>query len=383
MTEGNDNPPGWNSKLRKGPSRRKDEWATNEEVQTAWDRHVAKRGAKNTQRNLILYAGVFLRSFEDLVTNLERDDIEAFVARIGTKCAKLMNGIKPQCLAKMPLASCPVLMGITPYSTCPRYQPLEITGVWSYICAINRLYEWLLEEGRITHNPCLPVMRDYASRHSAVFEERRRKPRRRILTIEEVQVLVRDSPIHHGIAYMLMAKCFLRIHEVLKLSWDKEHCNLEEQWMDLPACWELGDKRLGNPRIFIDSELLAWIKRYKAWWEDHVARKDDGTPVTKSLLITTFGRPWGEAATHNFNTALQKRAIELGIMTGKETERRERVNSHCFRAFATSYAGDRGANALQIQVLRGDLSPGSLLRYDDYQRRLPALYRDYAPRLNI
>lgn len=46
--------------------------------------------------------------------------------------------------------------------------------MWSYVCAVNRFYEWLLEDGRITHNPCLPVMRDYASRHSGFFDERRR-----------------------------------------------------------------------------------------------------------------------------------------------------------------------------------------------------------------
>ncbi|MHB1260295.1 MAG: hypothetical protein ACYC2H_01125 [Thermoplasmatota archaeon] len=373
----------WNDKLRKGPSRRRDEWNSNRDVQDAWETHVKKRGAKNTQRNLILYVGVFFRSFEDIITKLEREDIEAFVARIGTKCAKLMNGATPQCLAKMPLASCPVLTGVTPFTMCPRYQPLEITGVWSYICAINRLYEWLLEEGRVTHNPCLPVMRDYASRNSAVFDERRRKPRRRVLTMEEVRMLVRDSPLHHGIAYMLMAKCFLRIHEVLKLSWDKEHCNLEEQWMDLPASWDLGDKRLGNPRIYIDSELLPWIKRYKVWWDDHVKHNPDGTPVTQTFLITTFGRPWGKAAKHNFNTALQKRSIELGIMTGKETERKDRVNSHCYRAFATTFAAGRGISAMDLQVLRGDLSPGSLTRYDDYLRRLPQLYREYAPILEV
>lgn len=379
MTDG---PGKWNDKLAKSPNRRRSTWTTNQEIMTAWEEHVSKRGAKNTQRNLLLYVRVFLRSFEDLATDLDREDLEAFLTRIGTKCAKLMNGARPQCLANQPVSTCPVLNG-TPYAHCPRYQPLQATAVWSYVCAINRFYEWLLEEERVNRNPCLPVMRDFASRHSAVFDERRRKPRRRVVTIEEVRTLIRDSPIHHGIAYMLMAKCFLRIHEVLKLSWGKEHCSLEEQWMDLPACWDLGDKRLGNPRIYLDSEILAWIKRYRVWWDDHVKRNPDGTPATQSFLITTFGGPWGAAAKHNFNTALQQRSIDLKLMTGEEKERKDRINSHCFRAFASTYAADRGANALQLQVLRGDLSPGSLLRYDDYLKRLPALYRDFAPVLGL
>lgn len=372
----------WNDKLPKGPSRRREEWTRQEQVQEAWQIHVGKRGAKNSQRNLITYVGVFLRSFEPLATTLEQDDIEAFVARIGTKCAKLMNGAKPQCLAKQDLATCPVLHG-GEYATCPRYQQLLPSAVWSYVCAINRFYEWLLEEQRITHNPCLPVMRDYASRHSGFFDERRRKPRRRILSLEDVKKLVRDSPIHYAIGYMLMAKCFLRIHEVLKLSWDKDHCSLEKQWMDLPASWDLGDKRLGNPRIYLDTELLVWIKRYKHWWDDHVERDADGKPTTQTFLITTFGRPWGRGAIHNYNEALHQRAIELGLMTGTETLREERVNSHCFRAFATTWARDRKIGTADLQTLRGDLSPGSIDRYDDYLQRLPDLYRNCAPVLGL
>jgi len=373
----------WNDKLRKAPSSAKEAWTTNAQIQAAWEAHVRKRGAKNTQRNHITYLSVFFRSFDDLATTLERPDIEAFVERIGSKCAKLINGAAPQCLAKLPIATCPVLNGVQPYTACPRYKPLEPSGVWSYICSINRFYEWLLEEERIAVNPCLPVMRDYASRHAAFFDERRRKPHRRNLKIEEVRTLVRDSPIHHGIAYMLMAKCFLRIHEVLKLSWDSDHCNLEEQWMDLPACWDLGDKRLGNPRIFLDAELLAWIRRYRAWWEDHVKRKANGEPATQTFLITIYGRPWGKNCIHNFNTALQDRAIDLELMTGQETERKDRVNSHCFRAFATTYAKDRDVSPMNLQTLRGDLSPGSITRYDDYLKRLPDLYRSYAPRLGL
>ena len=373
----------WNDKLRKAPSKKKEDWTTHERIQEEWEKHVRKRGAKNPQRNRITYLRVFFRSFDDLVTTLEREDIEAFVERIGTKCAKLQNGAQPQCLAKLPVATCPVLNGVQPYTKCPRYQPLDPNAVWSYICSINRFYEWLLEEGRISINPCLPVMRDFASRYSAFFAERRRKPRRRKLTLEEVGVLVRDSPINHGIAYMLMAKCFIRIHENLKLSWAPDYCNLDEQWMDLPACWDLGDKRLGNPRIYLDAELLTWIRRYRAWWEDHVERLPDGQPATQAFLITTYGKPWGKRATREFNTTLRERAVELGLMTGKETQRKDRINTHCFRAFATTYAKDRRVSAMDLQTLRGDLSPGSIMQYDDYLKRLPELYRTYAPKLNL
>lgn len=374
----------WTNKLPKAPSKGQEIWDTNERLQLEWNNHVAKRGAKNTQRNHRVYVGVFLRSFDALATTLEREDIEAFVARIETKCAKLMNGSKPSCLAKQPISTCPLLTGADDYTICSRYQPVDPVGVWSYICSVNRFYEWLLEEGRLARNPALPVMRDYASRHSALFDERRRKPRRRVLKLEEVRTLVTQSPIHHGIAYMLMAKCFLRIHEVLKLSWDEDHCNLQERWMDIPTNnWDMGNKRLGNQRICLDAEALRWVRRYRNWWDDRVARDNAGQPVTSSFLITNFGRPWGEAAIHNLNTALHTRATELGLMTGMETERRHRINSHAFRAFATTYAKDRGIGTADLQTLRGDLSPGSIVRYDDYVSRLPRLWQDYGPVLDI
>ena len=115
----------WNDKLRKAPSKKKEEWTTNERVQEEWEKHVRKRGAKNTQRNHLTYLRVYFRSFDDLVTTLEREDVEAFVERIGTKCAKLMNGAQPQCLAKLPVATCPVLNGVLPLHEVP---PLPALG---------------------------------------------------------------------------------------------------------------------------------------------------------------------------------------------------------------------------------------------------------------
>ena len=63
-------------------------------------------------------------------------------------------------------------------------------GMFGYGCPVtlevcNRFYDWLLEEGRVARNPMLPVMRDFLNRHGALFDERRRKPRRRKLEVEE------------------------------------------------------------------------------------------------------------------------------------------------------------------------------------------------------
>lgn len=374
----------WNEPLGKAPSTHSEEWPTNAHVMEAWKRHVLRRGAKNTQRNLISYVGVFIRTFQPLVTTLETPDIEAFVAKIGMKCSKFINSKEPECRGNhQSIAACPFVQVGLAYDSCMGYKPLDPQGVWSYITAVNQFYEWLLEEGRIARNPALAVMRDFASRHSAFFDERRRKPRRRSLNIEEVRKLVKQTPLHHGIGYLLMCKCFLRLHEALKLRIDPEFCNVTEGWMDIPADWELGNKRKGNKRIILDAEARRWLRRYLDWWTENVSRSPDGKPATWNLLLTKAGKPWGKNAVHNFNSALHTDAIRLGLMTGKETERQDRVNSHCFRAFATTWARAKGVSHADLQLLRGDLAPGSIERYDDYLSRLPALYGSFGPVIEL
>jgi len=373
----------WDPVLVKAPVQAEQVWDTNERILQEWVLHTQKRGAKNTQRNRRVYVSVFVRMFQPLVTTLDRSDMEAFVARISQKCSKLMNGKHPQCLANVDLAICPLLRNRPPYTACPKYQPLDPAAVWSYICCVNAFYEWLLEQGRVARNPMIGVMRDFLSRHSALFDERRRKPRRRNLEVEEVRSLVENSPLYRAIGYMLMAKCFLRIHEVLKLRVDSDFLDVEAGWMDIPTDWDLGNKRKGNKRIILDAELKRWMRRYLKWRDMVVKRNADGTPTTQTLLITMFGEPWGIGSNQNYNKALHGDAVRLNLMTGHETERKDKVQSHCYRAFATTYARAAGCGLSDIQILRGDLAPGSIERYDDYIRRLPDLYQRYGPVLGV
>ncbi|HUR24963.1 MAG TPA: site-specific integrase [Candidatus Thermoplasmatota archaeon] len=375
----------WAQPIEKAPTRELEVWDTNERVYAEWVKRVGKRGAKNSQRNNLVYVKVFVRMFSALVTTLGKQDVESFVDRISAKCSRLILSEVPECRGnEHDVTQCPLLRSASNYTECGGYQPLDPAGVWAYICAINRFYEWLLEEGRIARNPALGVMRDFASRYSAFFDERRRKPRRRDPTLEEVRLLVQQSPIQHGIGYLLMAKCLIRIHEVLKLSWAPGFYNLEEGWMDIPMDWDLGNKRKGNMRIILDSEAKRWIRVYRAWWDDHVERDEHGQPTHQRFLITIFGRPWAtNSAIHNYNTTLHTNAERLKLMTGEESRREQRLNSHGFRAFGTTAARERGAQDADIQVMRGDKAPGSIDRYDAYLRRLPELYRKFGPVLEV
>jgi hypothetical protein len=100
--------------------------------------------------------------------------------------------------------------------------------------------------------------------------------------------------------------------------------------------------------------------------------------------LTIFGLPWcSNGFQGNFKNQLHKHCIRLGVMTGQETEREERVNPHCFRAWATTWALDHGANYAQVGVLRGDKAPGAIGEYDELLRRLPELYRIYGPQVKL
>lgn len=373
----------WANPIEKSAPRELEVWDTNVRLDHEWGTHVGKRGAKNSQRNNRMYVGVFLR-MTPLATNLQSQDIEAFVDRISQKCSRLILSEPPECRGhRHDISACPLVVGRTPYTSCRGYKPLDPAGVWSYICAVNRFYEWLLEEERVKHNPALRVMRDFASRHSALFAERRRKPRRRNLEVQDVRSLVLSSPINHAIGYLTMAKCQLRIHEVLKMSFEPEFCNLDQNWMDIPMNWDLGNKRKGNMRIILDAELKRWMRTYQSWWDERVDRHEDGTPTHSRFLITHFGKPWGKGAVHNYNEALHADAINVKLMTGLEETRQERVNSHAFRAYGTTAAREAGAQDADIQIMRGDLAPGSIERYDAYLRRLPELYRKFGPVIGV
>lgn len=375
----------WNPTPAKAPDAPTEPWDTNAKVHDEWHKRIDRRGKPNTKRNLRVFSEPFFRSYEStLITTMNEEDCSRWVTSLEPKCSRLMNGAEPQCRIKLDIAACPLLTNRT-LTDCPGYRPLMVSGVWPYICAVNRLYDWLLELGRVKMNPMLPVMRDYRYRHKSTFQALENLPRRRPLELQEVRDLVLRSPPHHAIAYLLAGKCFLRIHEVFLLSFEPRYCNLDEGWMIIPPVGpDEPRKREGNPDIILDAEARAWLRWYKrSWWDVHVRRDHDGKALTQNVALTHYGLPWGANAEGNFCKALHEHATRAGLMTGEETEREERVNTHCFRAFATTWARGTKVDPLDLKLLRGDKVPGAAGVYDNYRPRLPQIYANHAPVLGI
>lgn len=374
----------WSPKLEKAPTAKEEPWLTNHRIMDEWVAYNKGRVAKNTQENLLMGVGVFLRTFDTLVTELEASDIENFTDNIALKCSKLMMSNPPSCLLRFPIKNCPLLNDAAA-ETCTGYVPLLPSGVKAYLDVLNNFYNWLQRLGRARKNPVYDVRRRYLRTHKNWFAERRRKPARRTLTVSEVRDLVLTSPIQHGVAYALLAKCFLRPHEVFLLEWGAEMMNLEEGWAEFVVDPEYGGKRIGCPRIILDPELRQLLREYQIWWDAHVKRDAEGNPLTQRVIITQFGMPIApKNFLGNFNAALKKNARRLGMMTGDQSEpKKNRVTGHIFRRFATTYAMNRDIPGETKLLLRGDDLAGETIRYDDYYPRLPKLYREYAPILGL
>ncbi len=362
-----------------------------------WKRHLAANTySKNVQAHYPVDVAVFMEFWGDhLVTGLGEQDIEAFTQVIATKCSKLQRNRltrggsmpQPNCTVGQDITRCPLLTGAKPdeyASHCVGYQALEPSAVLSYLRTLKAFYIWLVDQRAIKYTPVDPVFRRYKKRHKAWFIKRRARPQGRDWTMADAKTLIEHVPIRRQIIYALAAKCFLRMHEVFKLTIEPSHFSLEEGWIDIPDNPEYGDKRQGNTRIIIDAELRVLLATYLAWRSEHVRRDAEGQPVTNALVLTMYGLAWHPDSFRGaMRQQLRKDLKHAGIATGNEKTRDERLHFHGFRALATTEARNRGAPDAALQVMRGDMAPGSIGRYDRHEPRLPELYAKYGPQIGL
>lgn len=365
-------------------------WPSNQAALEDYREHLRiNKYSKNVQAHYPVDIQVFIDSWGDHdVTRLGELDIENWVVRISSKCAKLQRGKQPICWAKQEIARCPLLTGAKAdqyRNLCPGYQELQPSAVLSYLRSLKAWYIWMVDQRAIQFSPVDPVFRRYKRRHRAWFIKRRMRPDSKDWHMEDVKRLIEASPIQRGIMYALAAKCFLREHEVVNLTVDPRYFNLDEGWAEIPPDDSYGAKRTGNNRIILDDELQMLLRsRYMPLRQERLKHHADGTPVTDKLVVTTFGLAWHP---NSFGGAIRqqmrKDLVHAGLMTGQERSRGERLIFHGLRALATTVTRDNGAPDSALQVMRGDRAVSSVDHYDRFLTRLPELYRNYGPRIGI
>jgi len=376
----------WAPRLVKSADQPPRTWSDNEEILNAWiDDMIANRMSARTIKSRKHTVRNFLSMWPDtLVTQLNDADIQQYVDVQVRKCKHLQARPSLRCTKKLPFSKCPLLRDPEGPVLCPSYQQLMHTAVSAYLDHISSLYKWLQARGHVHLNPAKSIAWKFNRRHRNKSAKLRRDPRRMNLRPEQVRLLVQSSTINRAAMYATMAKCFLRVHEACKISTEPKYFNLREGWAKLPPDDEYGDKRQGVNRILLDEELRAILRVYWTWRERHIRRYEHGTPVTDRLFITERGDAWSlDEYAASFNTRLRSDALRLGAITPDQGKGDDRLISQCFRAFATDWARERGANDPQVEVLRGDLGNATLGRYDNPRQRLPSLYKRFAPILGI
>ena len=367
-------------------------FASNHAIVQAWKHeHLVPTGKRNNILHWPANAGLFVDVLEASypgkgLFDLNDREVAAIIEAIGRKCSKFQrknrNGT-PACQRGLDLATCPLMTGAAT-STCPEYARLTPNTLKGYYTQMGNLYRWAVREGYTAANPVEAAQSRWFMVNQPALDRIRRNPRKRNLSLHEVTTLVRNTPIHLAVLVALCACCFLRVHEAVKISLNPAVFNLKEGWILLPDDPEFGDKRKGNNRLIIMPSLRHVLVRYLRWREERVRRNPDGSPVTDKLVLTSKGEAWCPNGFQELiNSHIHKQAVRLGLMTGEEDRRELEINSHCYRGFATAYAMSKHANELEIKVLKGDRPMGAIQEYDNLVKRLPELYDQFAPVLDV
>jgi integrase len=355
------------------------QWASNEAMVTEWERHLrVNRFSASVVSHYPYAVRSFARAWKVPLAELEELDVARYVDSLGIKCKHL----RPVgCALKLDLVGCQVLqLGVT----CPRYQQLLPSGVLANLVALGNFYDWVVRERGAQRNPVSAITSGYLERHRAFWDDRRRKPNRRILTDDEVWTLVANTPPHLGIVVALMAGGFLRIHEAIKLRVDRPYLDMDARLITIPGDSTYGAKRQGiNDKVWLNDSMRRILRQYLIWRDLHIARTSTGEAMTNLLCLTRRGLPWSRNGFQgNFKNALHAECRRLQLMDGRETQSSQRINPHAFRAWACTWAARHGANSTDIRFLKGDRQPGAIDMYVDVNQALEDLYKRYGPRLN-
>lgn len=293
-----------------------------------------------------------------------------FADQLATRCRHFRNGVSgPTCLVKAELGLCRALQR---EGDCGKYEPLRAATMSQHLTMLDRVYEHFTIHGWMETNPATKVRKAWSqSNRRAMATQRSRRPRQP-LDREQVMGLLEHSIFVHQVIWFLMAKYGLRPGEAVRLLADAHHLDLKARILVVPKTADGGGKRLGNPNLPIDDEVMLMLERWLPY------RQKIARPGVKHLLVNSYGQPW---SARNYNsrilTMLREdcEAAEIAPNAGGH------FDSKAFRRFFTKTLEDNGCPADWVRILRGDQVPGAIRHYWDPDSELHRMYERYGPKL--
>jgi integrase/recombinase XerD len=237
--------------------------------------------------------------------------------------------------------------------------------VENYFASMSAFYDYLIFEDVLKMNPVSP----FTKRYLRSYKDDANDPRRKLLTVEEMSLLVNSilDPRDRAIA-VLFAKTGIRRNELL--SSDVDDIN----WVDYFITLKRTPKR-SNRVVFFDDECAIVLKR---WLK--VRKKLN--PRTKALFVSyqslkRFDR-------NGLYTAVVKYATSVGFNNPDSPKLEEHFSPHCFRHWFTTWLRRNGMPREFVKELRGDRRKEAMDIYDHIDKdELKRAYLACIPKLGI
>jgi integrase/recombinase XerD len=235
----------------------------------------------------------------------------------------------------------------------------------NYFTSISAFYDYLVFEDLLKMNPVAP----FRKRYLRTYKDGASDPGRKLLTIEEMSILVNSilDPRDRAIA-VLFAKTGIRRNELLSLDVD------DINWVEYSATLKPTPKR-SNRIVFFDDECAIVLKRW-------LKIREKLNPPTKALFVSyqslrRFDR-------NGLYTAIVKYATSLGLHNPGSSKMEDHFSPHCFRHWFTTWLRRKGMPREFVKELRGDRRKEAMDIYDHIDRQeLRRAYLASVPKLGL
>jgi integrase/recombinase XerD len=237
--------------------------------------------------------------------------------------------------------------------------------VENYFSALSAFFDYLVFEELLQINPVTP----FRKRFLRNYKDESRDPERKLLSIEEMSMLVNSilDPRDKAIA-VLFAKTGIRRNELLSLDIDSIN------WIEYFITLKPTPKR-SNRIVFFDDECAFVLRRW-------LKTREKLGPSSTALFVSY--QSLNRLDRNGLYTLIVKYAAALGFHCSQSKKLEDHFSPHCFRHWFTTWLRRKGMPREFVKELRGDRRKEAMDIYDHIDREeLRRAYLATVPKLAI